>query len=538
LIFSESSRNLSNSLEKAWRISALICSFFIKVSSKEEKYIKSQNKELTELSTDNCAFCHTPEITDLLPSYSSSNPSWITDGQFKIGATAFASVSSINCNLTVNTSNIEIPSIGGNAEINIISNSNWSVSSDVNWIQVLPISGNNNDKLTISINENVNFTERKGIITINSCNLNKYISVIQPGNCYLNISKSSMVFPASGGSQDFTVTSNSTWKISSDNKWITINQESGSDNGLVNVSVSENTGDARSGKVTIIGCETSLILDIHQDEITRTSIAKIQGEKNISTIIDSYRRIKGTVTGVLLGKGYYVQDSLAAWSGIWVSDINANVKIGNGVIVDGFIKETDSITTLNSIKLITTTSTLNVTPLVLNSPEIAKDEKYENVLVRILGVRYDPSKNSGENKYFKTSENNNIFVGNSMFNFNFNGEHFYHITGIVNGEKSNYKIEPRNASDIVDLTIVSSSVLEDTQVFKIYPNPFCNSILIDNHEKATRLKITNVLGQTVIDAENPGHFTNTEKLIDGVYFITLFGKDDVLKSVKMIKNSR
>jgi hypothetical protein len=72
----------------------------------------------------------------------------------------------------------------------------------------------------------------------------------------------------------------------------------------------------------------------------------------------------------------------------------------------------------------------------------------------------------------------------------------------------------------------------------VYPNPFGNFIRIENHEKVTRIKITNVLGQTVIDSENPQHFTNTEKLTDGIYFITLFGKDDVLKSVKMVKNSR
>ena len=71
---------------------------------------------------------------------------------------------------------------------------------------------------------------------------------------------------------------------------------------------------------------------------------------------------------------------------------------------------------------------------------------------------------------------------------------------------------------------------------QIYPNPFGNYIMIDNHEKVTRMKIINVLGQTVIDAEKPEHLTNTEKLTDGVYFITLFGKDDVLKSVKMVKN--
>ena len=73
---------------------------------------------------------------------------------------------------------------------------------------------------------------------------------------------------------------------------------------------------------------------------------------------------------------------------------------------------------------------------------------------------------------------------------------------------------------------------------KIYPNPFGNYIIIENYEKVTRLKIANVLGQTVLETEIPKYLTNMEKLPDGVYFITLFGKEDVLKSVKMIKNSR
>jgi hypothetical protein len=102
---------------------------------------------------------------------------------------------------------------------------------------------------------------------------------------------------------------------------------------------------------------------------------------------------------------------------------------------------------------------------------------------------------------------------------------------------NSYKIIPITQSGVVFSPAINKDS-DATNELKIYPNPFSNSILIDNHEKVTRMKIINVLGQTVIDAENPGHFTNTEKLIDGVYFITLFGKDDVLKSVKMIKNSR
>jgi hypothetical protein len=73
---------------------------------------------------------------------------------------------------------------------------------------------------------------------------------------------------------------------------------------------------------------------------------------------------------------------------------------------------------------------------------------------------------------------------------------------------------------------------------QIYPNPFGNYVMFENHELVSRMRITNVKGQTVIESEDPKHFINTEELIDGVYFITLLGKDDVLKSVKMIKISR
>jgi hypothetical protein len=108
--------------------------------------------------------------------------------------------------------------------------------------------------------------------------------------------------------------------------------------------------------------------------------------------------------------------------------------------------------------------------------------------------------------------------------------------------QENFKFT-RNETTVTSLEKYATTGLEGLPVsnnFEIncYPNPFGNFIRIENHEKVTRIKITNVLGQTVIDSENPQHFTNTEKLTDGIYFITLFGKDDVLKSVKMVKNSR
>jgi hypothetical protein len=71
--------------------------------------------------------------------------------------------------------------------------------------------------------------------------------------------------------------------------------------------------------------------------------------------------------------------------------------------------------------------------------------------------------------------------------------------------------------------------------FKVYPNPFNDYIKIDNAEKLSRVVISNAVGQRVIDVVNPGREVRTPNLVSGVYIISLFSDDVIVKTERIVK---
>ena len=75
----------------------------------------------------------------------------------------------------------------------------------------------------------------------------------------------------------------------------------------------------------------------------------------------------------------------------------------------------------------------------------------------------------------------------------------------------------------------------ETVDFKVYPNPFTNFIRIDNADKLSRVVVSNIAGQRVLDIENPTHEIRTGNLVTGVYVVTLISNDEIVKSERIIK---
>ncbi|MFV0592879.1 MAG: T9SS type A sorting domain-containing protein [Draconibacterium sp.] len=75
----------------------------------------------------------------------------------------------------------------------------------------------------------------------------------------------------------------------------------------------------------------------------------------------------------------------------------------------------------------------------------------------------------------------------------------------------------------------------ETVDFKVYPNPFKGFIRIDNAEKLTRVVVSNIAGQRVMDIENPTYEIRTGNLVTGVYVVTLISNDEIVKSERIIK---
>ncbi len=71
--------------------------------------------------------------------------------------------------------------------------------------------------------------------------------------------------------------------------------------------------------------------------------------------------------------------------------------------------------------------------------------------------------------------------------------------------------------------------------FNIYPNPFESYIRISNSDKISRVMITNITGQRVLDTTWPGSEINTSHLVSGVYIISLIEDKKIVKTSRIIK---
>lgn len=136
-------------------------------------------------------------------------------------------------------------------QLSVESNIEWTASSNVDWLSVELSQGEGDAALIVSVADNPSISERTGIITVQSDDVIQEFSFTQPGRTLgLSISTSTpLTFPASGGTSDIiTVTTDGTYKITSSEDWLTI-QEDGN-TFTINVSRS-NTTNKRTGTITI-----------------------------------------------------------------------------------------------------------------------------------------------------------------------------------------------------------------------------------------------------------------------------------------------
>jgi len=163
-----------------------------------------------------------------------------------------------------------------------------------------------------------------------------------------------------------------------------------------------------------------------------------------------------------------------------------------------------------------------------------KAEMYESVLVKVEGARATATDET-TGKWMVYEEGNDtatvnkwLYTSVSVF------DHYYDVTGVVNGKNDMFTIEPRMADDVVDLTVTGLDDLTPAD-FKVYPNPFNDRIYIDNNNKLTRVVISNIAGQTVIDEAYPNHEIRTANLVSGVYVVNLFTERGIAKTERIVK---
>jgi hypothetical protein len=284
------------------------------------------------------------------------------------------------------------------------------------------------------------------------------------------------------------------------------------------------------------GCTRTLVITVTEQYRT-AKISEIQGTGDVSPLKDLPRQITGTVTAVVPGIGYFVQDARDAVNGrcgIFVADTKTTVLENTGVQVGGIVRELNDVTTLEA-QVVTVVTGTAYDPIVVASPADAKNEKWESVLIQVVGARFQGTVNPDGSWVIKTTETNTVMVDDWIYAYTPVDGHYYTVTGILNGANSLYKLEPRKAADVIDLTKTTPVIDVDNLQFKVYPNPFNDYLNIDNSDRLSRVTITNIAGQRVMDIQYPERVIRTSNLVSGVYVITLFTDEGIAKSERMVK---
>jgi hypothetical protein len=77
-------------------------------------------------------------------------------------------------------------------------------------------------------------------------------------------------------------------------------------------------------------------------------------------------------------------------------------------------------------------------------------------------------------------------------------------------------------------------IVDGSLEFKVYPNPFVDYVNVDNASKLSKIVVTNIAGQTVKEVVNPTDRIQLNELRSGIYFMSMYNMDNVVKNTAKI----
>jgi hypothetical protein len=212
---------------------------------------------------------------------------------------------SVPTSLTLSPAAFTMGLESGSNKFTITSNANWTVSSDQSWCTFSPASGSKNRDITFNVTKNEGTASRTAKITVKNIKDGittdtKTVQITQENSVSkLSVSKNYFQMFYYNNSNNFTITSNTSWTISSDQPWCTLSEDSGSGNKSVTFNVTKNEG-TTSRTATI----TASYGNNQQVKITVTQVA----------ITLSASKANISLAGIQSGDFFTVTSDVSTWT--------------------------------------------------------------------------------------------------------------------------------------------------------------------------------------------------------------------------------
>jgi len=157
--------------------------------------------------------------------------------------------------ITVSESAIEIDSEAQTVKFTVTSTANWNISTTADWCKLFPSGGIKNQatEVTATVTANTAMEARTATVTITGGGKSQDVTIRQNPKSQVSLSVTSLSAGAQRSEISFTVTSNTSYNISSSAAWLSLGDTKG-DAGekTFKATVDENTGNAsREATITV-----------------------------------------------------------------------------------------------------------------------------------------------------------------------------------------------------------------------------------------------------------------------------------------------
>jgi hypothetical protein len=209
--------------------------------------------------------------------------------------TVTVSQSAAPFSLTVSPSDRPVSYTSGSTTFSISSNTNWTVEDDVDWCTISPTSGVNNGTITATYTASSLPYWRAAVITVSGGGISRRVTVTQNAAPFLKVTPSDRYLGFNASSTTFTLKSNIVWTVEDDSEWLTVKPTSGTNDGTLTVTLTQNINSVeRTGTISITGEGITKTVKVSQASMPMLEITPLEqyvghGENSTTFAITSNR---------------------------------------------------------------------------------------------------------------------------------------------------------------------------------------------------------------------------------------------------------
>lgn len=194
-----------------------------------------------------------------------------------------------DASISVSPTELNFDATGGDKTVTITSTGEWSAYTSEGWFELSATSGQNGDKITITVDPYDNTEdERSAYIEFCCGNSSASVSIIQSAKEHsVTVTPTEIKTEAEGGKYEITVTSTDEWTVTADN-WITLSADKGNNGDIVTLSIGYNeTAGERTGTVTF-DCKGKTATIIVTQQPDNSPIIQFKDPYFLDALLETY----------------------------------------------------------------------------------------------------------------------------------------------------------------------------------------------------------------------------------------------------------